>query len=323
MKISAISSNNTFKGLFTDKTKNENWLMEYRPYSWELYHNTSVHAPYYDVKKPVMEKKQQINILASRLPDNEEIFSPMDKRNPAISKDILGTVSYYEYPLEVNLGEYRNHITESAPMNLEESLKVYLKKNEIFKEMKQAEINKTKQAVQDSLKKLREDIDKCDSAAHDSDGFHLFNDVSTKRCKAFYNLRYQTMRNHEDIIEKYMKLTDSMGELKDLITKMKSELRLISEKQKTGDIIDISIRHENDPNKALYEEGNRLVQNPSEMKNTQKIVLLSHRTVPLKELVQQWIKQNAVEYKENLQKALKRMPEGLTNIADHMITFRL
>ena len=37
MKIQAINTNTNFKGLFTDKSaqNNGNWRMEYQPYSWE------------------------------------------------------------------------------------------------------------------------------------------------------------------------------------------------------------------------------------------------------------------------------------------------
>ena len=64
MKIQAIN-NNTFKGLFTDKSKQNNneWLMEYRPYSWELDKYTA---------RPKMELKEHVDIKANKLPDNEE-----------------------------------------------------------------------------------------------------------------------------------------------------------------------------------------------------------------------------------------------------------
>ena len=325
MKISAISSNQAFKGLFTDKTKNENWLMEYRPYSWETYHNTSVHEPYYDVRKPVMETKKQIDILASKLPDNEEIFTPMTKETPAISKDILGTVSYYEYPVEVKLGEFRNKITEASPMNLEESLKVYLKKHEIFRQMKNEEMQKTAANIQESIKNLIDGIRDCNSLSYKSEGFHLSDDASSKRSRAFFNLEYDTMRKHKSLVEKYIKMSESKESLDKFISDMRKELELIEQKKKSGDIIDISIRHEHDPNKALYDEGIRLVRNSNEMKNTQKLVLLSHRAVPLKELAEKWLgSYHQKPFNMSMTEFInKNLPEGLTRIADKMMSFRL
>ena len=325
MKVNAISSNQIFKGLFTNKTKNDNWLMEYRPYSWETYHNTNVHAPYYDVRKPVMEKKQQIDILASKLPDNEEIFTPMTKSTPATSKDILGTVSYYEYPVEVKLGEFRNHITEAEPMNLEESLKVYLKKNEIFKQMKQTELQNTKKNIQDSLKQLDQSIGRCRNASYESEGFHLFSDASDRRSQEFFNLEYTTMKKHKDLVEKYIKLSESKDELDNVIKEIRSELNLIASKRASGDIIDISIRHEHDPNKALYNEAIKLVNNENEMKNTSKLVLLSYKAVPLKEMVEKWINSyHEKPFNMSMQEYIKKnLPEGLTRLADRMISFRL
>jgi len=326
MKISAISSNLSFKGLFTDKTKNENWLMEYRPYSWETYHNTNVHAPYYDVRKPVMERKQQIDITAPKLPDNEEIFTPMTKETPAISRDILGTVSYYEYPVEVKLGEFRNKITEASPMNLEESIKVYLKKHEIFRQMKNEEMQKIATNIQESLKNLTDGIRNCDYLSRRSEGFHLSDEASSKRSNAFYNLEYDTLRKHQSLVEKYIKVSESKEMLDKFILDMRKELELIEQKKKSGDIIDISVRHENDANKALYDEGLKLVQNHKQIENTQKLVLLSYKAVPLKELAQRWLKSANYYKPANMSMTEfinKYLPEGLTKVADKMMSFRL
>lgn len=322
MKISAISNHQAFRGLFVDKTKNEEWVMEYHPYSWETFHNTAVHRPYYDVRKPIMENKQQIDILASKLPDNEEIYIPMTKETPAISKDILGTVSYYEYPVEVKLGEFRNKITESSPMNLEESLKVYLKKNEKFRDMKQEEMQKTAKDINESLDRLKKDIGKCRDASYRSEGFHIFSDASNERSRKFFDLEYDTMQKHKALVEKYIKLAETKEDLDKFISDLRKELKLIDKKKKSGDIIDISVRHEFDPNKALYEEGMKLAEKPNEIQKTSKLVLLSHRAVPLKEIIQEWIQYTVEGKSENIQKFIKQLPEGLTRIADLMISFR-
>ena len=64
MKINAINNTN-FRGLFTDKTAQNggNWRMEYSPYSWESNNSSK------------MANKKKIDVYASSLPDNEEIYT--------------------------------------------------------------------------------------------------------------------------------------------------------------------------------------------------------------------------------------------------------
>ena len=86
MKIQAINTNTNFKGLFTDKSaqNNGNWRMEYQPYSWES-NNTGK-----------MANKERIDIYANMLPDNEEIYTKNKGYYAETSGDILGTTSYYK-----------------------------------------------------------------------------------------------------------------------------------------------------------------------------------------------------------------------------------
>ena len=68
MRIQAINTNTNFKGLFTNKSNENggNWKMEYQPYSWEK--NADGDIGY-------MANKERVDVYASRLPDNEEIFT--------------------------------------------------------------------------------------------------------------------------------------------------------------------------------------------------------------------------------------------------------
>ena len=125
MKIQSIHANTNFKGLFTDKSKENsgNWKMEYQPYSWEKNHNYAISR---------MANKQSFDIYDSKLPDNEEIYLRNTTYRAETSKDILGTESYF-----VNYdGTMRRTIDEKPAMNREKSLEVLYKKYNAFLEMK-------------------------------------------------------------------------------------------------------------------------------------------------------------------------------------------
>lgn len=123
MKIQAINTNTNFKGLFTDKSaqNNGNWRMEYQPYSWES-NNTGK-----------MANKERIDIYANMLPDNEEIYTKNKGYYAETSGDILGTTSYYK----TYDGRMRRTIDEMPSLNREDSLKVLDKKLGKFLEQKQ------------------------------------------------------------------------------------------------------------------------------------------------------------------------------------------
>ena len=63
MKVNVINNTN-FKGLFIDKTKenNGNWRMEYRPYSWEMKNDGEY----------IMAPQTEWDLFSDKLPDNEK-----------------------------------------------------------------------------------------------------------------------------------------------------------------------------------------------------------------------------------------------------------
>lgn len=240
MKIQAIN-NNTFKGLFTDKSKQNNneWLMEYRPYSWELDKYTS---------RPKMELKEHVDIKANKLPDNEEIYTKAYGSEPERSKDILGTESYYKYPSYIMNGKMRSTITVKEPLNREDSLKVYLEKMNKFRTKKEQE-----QKILGNLSNY--DIDK---------NYKTFREYSNAYEEAFFSHRDEkngmdnsAKRLHESANKlfkqatAYVNMTESLKETDKTINEIKIELDTIDKAKKEGKVIDISIRSGEDPDAPL------------------------------------------------------------------------
>ena len=120
MKIQTINNQISSKGIYIDRSKenNGNWKMAYKPYSWELDTNA----------KPYIAPKEQIDMYASSLPTNEEFYTAIENAKPAVSKDIYGTISYYQYPAHINNGKMRRDVIQEEAMGREESLEVYVKK---------------------------------------------------------------------------------------------------------------------------------------------------------------------------------------------------
>lgn len=272
MKIQAISTN-SFKGLFTDKSKENggNWRMEYSPYCWENYF------------KSKMEPKKQLDMYSSVLPNNEEIFV-RTSNYPIVesSKDILGTESYCRR----SDGTMRRTITEMPAMNREESLRVVDKKLEKFLQLKK-----------DIKKELENDIDKAksdfNSASSNYNGcsndyergyWDRFDSKETN--KSFMDRHKKQMVNSNDnIIEKfnlYKKLINSIDAIRERKEEGREEIQKIVELRKSGLLIDISKRDVVNPNEALV----AAIQNIKA--NANKLICLPNKLITMEKIIKEF-----------------------------------
>lgn len=237
MKIQAINTNTNFKGLFTDKSaqNNGNWRMEYQPYSWES-NNTGK-----------MANKERIDIYANMLPDNEEIYTKNKGYYAETSGDILGTTSYYK----TYDGRMRRTIDEMPAMNREDSLKVLDKKLGKFLEQKQ-ELRKELEANFDrQTLAIRSSSDNYNIASYE-----LYNTFWTKKnIKNNMDNAARELKNNADIMyqnsQNYIKLMGSIDAVRQTKENGQKEIKQIEELRKSGKLIDISRRDIPNPNEAL------------------------------------------------------------------------
>jgi len=265
MKINAITNTN-FKGLFTDRTKenNGNWRMEYRPYSWET----------------PKANKVQIDIFSPTLPDNEEIY--INEPNLKISKDIFGTKSYIKdttYGLDI----LRIDITDMPSMDLEESLKVKDKKLTMFLKMKQDEMKKLKSALDDRMPNIEQVSKAHYTYANDIDepwGFHTFS-VSDRAQGVRQNFRKMEQIAKENVqdFKKYIKLSESSDAVRKTKDEIFEELINIEEAKSKGLLIDISRRDIQACNEPLH----KALQNIEKAKG--KLVALSNGIITIDEII--------------------------------------
>lgn len=237
MKIQAINTNTNFKGLFTDKSaqNNGNWRMEYQPYSWES-NNTGK-----------MANKERINIYANMLPDNEEIYTKNKGYYAETSGDILGTTSYYK----TYDGKMRRTIDEMPAMNREDSLKVLDKKLGKFLEQKQ-ELRKELEANFDrQTLAIRSSSDNYNIASYELDNTFW----TKKNIKNNMDNAARELKNNADIMyqnsQNYIKLMGSIDAVRQTKENGQKEIKQIEELRKSGKLIDISRRDIPNPNEAL------------------------------------------------------------------------
>ena len=291
MKIQAINNTN-FKGLFTNKSTNDNWRMEYSPYSWES-NNTSKMAP-----------KENLDVYASKLPDNEEIFTPLSSiNNRASSKDILGTESYFE---DATTGKIRKTISEVNAMNREESLGILNKKLDRFLSLKDDEISLIKNNVEYIRKCTDSNEKNFNIFYNDSQEGYFDRTYSLKRSsnemkQDFDNVRNDTVKLYNNF-HNYMNLKNSMDDIKNQKSVNESEIKLLKDLRAKNQLIDISRRDIYDPNKALWEA----LQDIKKAAN--KYVCLPHKTISIEKILKaigQKVKsadipQKAIEYVDTL-----------------------
>lgn len=237
MKIQAINTNTNFKGLFTDKSaqNNGNWRMEYQPYSWEN-NNTGK-----------MANKERIDIYANMLPDNEEIYTKNKGYYAETSGDILGTTSYYK----TYDGRMRRTIDEMPAMNREDSLKVLDKKLGKFLEQKQ-ELRKELEANFDrQTLAIRSSSDNYNIASYELDNTFW----TKKNIKNNMDNAARELKNNADIMyqnsQNYIKLMGSIDAVRQTKENGQKEIKQIEELRKSGKLIDISRRDIPNPNEAL------------------------------------------------------------------------
>ena len=237
MKIQAINTNTNFKGLFTDKSaqNNGNWRMEYQPYSWES-NNTGK-----------MANKERIDIYANMLPDNEEIYTQNKGYYAETSGDILGTTSYYK----TYDGRMRRTIDEMPSMNREDSLKVLDKKLGKFLEQKQ-ELRKELEANFDrQTLAIRSSSDNYNIASYELDNTFW----TKKNIKNNMDNAARELKNNADIMyqnsQNYIKLMGSIDAVRQTKENGQKEIKQLEELRKSGKLIDISRRDIPNPNEAL------------------------------------------------------------------------
>ena len=286
MRVQAINTNTNFKGLFTDKSSQNggNWKMEYQPYSWEKNEAGEIGR---------MANKQMVDVYASSLPDNEEIY----RKNATIygtyseySDDIFGTRSYYRS----EDGKMRRTIDEKPALNREKSLEVLSKKYERFLDLKQYENqnlaynssnmkiqvdNASKRYDEASAKQL-EGYNYGQGFMQKSDGLRIMNNARTDMDSAKY-----VMKNCTDALfnqtEEHKRLTTSIFNTYANKEKITKELNQLKELRESGKLIDISSRTIENPNAPLV----AALQNIRAA--AEKFICLPHKIMSMGEIIKQ------------------------------------
>lgn len=283
MKIQSIHANTNFKGLFTDKSKENsgNWKMEYQPYSWEKNHNYAISR---------MANKQSFDIYDSKLPDNEEIYLRNTTYRAETSKDILGTESYF-----VNYdGTMRRTIDEKPAMNREKSLEVLYKKYNAFLEMK----NEKKAMLEKSFFNNKVSADKAyrlynSASSEQYDAYQYGQDLFQKGegLRRMYNAKVRMddsnamqrthLNNLYDDTKKYIELTNSMIDVNKHKDDIVKEVNKLKDLRASNKLIDISSRTVENPNAPLQSA----LQNIRTA--AEKFICLPHKLVSMSEVLRQ------------------------------------
>lgn len=253
MKIQALNNTN-FKGIFIDKTKenNGNWRMEYHPYSWEWNPNG----------KRGMAAQLEWDILADTLPDNEKKFEQKYKysqyggceTNREFCKDILGTEFYYN---DKKNDSIRKTITEMPPMTLEESLIVRNKKLYDFlykKSIKAQELEKEFNTKNEEIK--TEDYWYWHESKDYDKGFLERNnrkDVSKTNMDKYHKQSVLKAQELYNATQDYLKLKRSEIDVKREFNENKRMIEQLEKARKEGNLVDISRQTINEPLKPFYD----------------------------------------------------------------------
>lgn len=316
MKIQSISATN-FKGLFTDKSKENNgkWKVIYSPYSWEL-------APYkdtdmLDVKKSNMDPKKPIEIISDLLPNNEEIFIPQKGDSPAMSKDINGTVSYYAYPKHIKNGETQSDIEIGPALDREESLKVYRKKLNKFRELKLARQEEIARelygtySVQNPYSQFRINSKKYDDS--------FFGKEYKLKMDEYASQMYKASEDNLAKANEYIAINKSLDNIDKIKARISKELKMIKEAKMSGNLVDISRRDVVDPNKPLWDAIKEIVENNKLYESTKKILVFPSWSVPLKNYIDNCFDWGLYKYKPYTAKDFEDLLKSVTFFADHSI----
>lgn len=266
MRIEPITNTN-FKGLFTDKSaqNNGNWKMEYSPYSWEK-DNTSK-----------MARKEHLDIFASSLPDNEEIYTEGRRES---SVDILGTESYYRNNYT---GQMRTTISEVPAMNRETSLRVRDKKLDKFLEMKQNFKAKLLQMFEQRHANLLSHSQAFDSYSEDYDrGFWAGAHTRNANKSYMVNQKNEIVENALSMYDngnQYVRLDQSMESVRKTKEKGLKEIKMLEDARTSGQLIDISRRDVDKANQPLLDALRNM------RSTTNKILVLPNASMKLSEFL--------------------------------------
>lgn len=286
MRIQAINTNTNFRGLFTDKKSQNggNWKMEYQPYSWEKNEAGEIGR---------MANKQRVDVYASALPDNEEIYNKLITNYGTYSEysdDILGTRSYYRSPD----GKMRRTIDEKPALNREQSLEVLSKKYDRFLDLKQYENQKLVSDSENILERSNIASNRYDAASakqvegynygqgfmQKSEGLRMMNSAKSDMDSAKY-----VMKNCAEALfnqtEEHQRLTTSIFKTYANKEKVTKELKQLKELRESGKLIDISSRTIENPNAPLV----AALQNIRAA--AEKFICLPHKIMSMGEIIKQ------------------------------------
>ena len=279
MKLLPVANRINFKGLFTDKSRENHgqWKMEYQPYSWEMKNS----------REYGMSNQVDFDIFAKELPDNEKIFRRQVFKNIFNTQsiymdchDILCTKFYYN---NVNSGSARDRIDEMKAMNLEDSLRVRDKKLAKFIELKEAKQQELKAMVEKEFKNFKVEEKKFEEATSD---FHedLSSRIRSKSSnKEIMDSSYRNMSGNVLFIkggfDDYLRLENSKEAVKKLRESGQAMIRELETAREEGKLIDISRRDIYDPNKLLWQ-----IMHDVKLA-AGKLVALPHRTISVNELL--------------------------------------
>ena len=286
MRVQAINTNTNFKGLFTDKSSQNggNWKMEYQPYSWEKNEAGEIGR---------MANKQRVDVYASALPDNEEIYNKLITNYGTYSEysdDILGTRSYYRSPD----GKMRRTIDEKPALNREQSLEVLSKKYDRFLDLKQYENQNLVSTSENIMERANIASNRYNEASakqlegynygqgfmQKSDGLRIMNNARTDMDSAKY-----VMKNCTDALfnqtEEHKRLTTSIFNTYANKEKITKELNQLKELRESGKLIDISSRTIENPNAPLV----AALQNIRAA--AEKFICLPHKIMSMGEIIKQ------------------------------------
>lgn len=276
MKIQAINNQVSSKGIYVDRSNenHRNWKMVYHPYSWELDGEG----------KPYIAPKNKIDMFASNLPDNEEFFTEIKGNEAAKSEDILGTVSYYQYPPHVNNGEMRSNVILEEPLNREESLETLKRKLSVFKNKKEFQLN-YKLANEINIDAIENHHENYQFWSNEyDDQFFNGNDekavMDSKEAALFMAAKdlYVKARN-------YINMNLSIEKLKENIASIKSELDMIKSANENGLAIDISRRTGEDPDRPLAEFLDKVAISEKPLEKFEELIILPNCTRKFKDLL--------------------------------------
>ena len=276
MKIQAINNQISSKGLYIDRSKENkgNWKMVYKPYSWELNNDA----------KPYIAPKQQINMFDSILPINEEFYTGINGKEPARSKDIHGTISYYKYPPEINNGEMRKNVIQEEAMDREESLEVYKRKLGFFESLKKHQL---KYELPDKVDLTRVKYHHYSFGSYSSDYNNNFFGKNSNKDK-MVSAEKDLFKEAEALYlnaQNYIKMATSIEELKGKINEIDNELKLIKHAKQNGLAIDISKRDSDDADAPLKEFIEKVANSNKPLEEFEEWIILPNGIRKFKEMI--------------------------------------